>query len=114
MRNVRLELLSLKDRRTLTDEITLYKIYSKKLNTTLYETISHNRPLRSLRFNNDAFYLPFVTSSVEYYSPMLRLQRTHNTNFNNVDLNEQSLATFKRYATYETKTNQIIFDYSFE
>lgn len=114
MRNMRLGILSLEDRRILTDEITLYKIQTSNLGTTLYESLSHNIPLRTTRHNNNIFYLPFVTTNVEYYSPMHRIQRQHDSIFNNLELNEPSLTTFKRYATYEIKNNQIIFDYSFD
>lgn len=114
MRNVRLEILSLEDRRTLSDEITLYKIQARTLSTTLYESIVINTPLRTTRHNNNIFYLPFVTTNVEFYSPLHRLQRQHDNVFNNLELNEPSLSTFKRYATHEIKSIQMIFDYSFE
>lgn len=115
MRYLRLDLLSLEDRRTLSDEIVLYKIYSKRINTTLTDQLHFNRPIRiSRQNNNNIFYLPFVTTNMEYFAPLLRLQRQHDIMFSNIDLNEPCLSAMKRYALYETKNNQFIFDYSFE
>lgn len=114
MRNLRLEILSLKERRSLTDEITLYKIYTSKLKTTLFNTINLNNPVRTTRFNNNVFYLPTVTTNVECNSPMYRFQLQHDSLFRNIDLNEPSFDTFKRYAMHEIKSKQLIFDYSFE
>lgn len=106
MRNFRLDLLSLQDRRTITDEITLFKIQSGRLRTDLINLLHFNNPLKTTRHNSSAFYLRFVTTNVEYHSPILRMQRKHNESFSKLDLLEQNLNTFKRYATHEIKSNQ--------
>lgn len=113
MRYVRLEILSLEDRRTINDELTLYKMYTRKVTTDLTDSLRLRNQIRFTR-NDNMFYLPFVTTNVEYFSPMLRLQRNHDLKFKCVDLNEQCLATVKRYITYEIKSQQLIFNYSFE
>lgn len=115
MRYARLELISLENRRKITDELALYKIYRGIIKTELINVIQHNRPLRITRYNtNNIFYLPFVNSNVEYYGPMQRLQRQHDSIFHNVDLNVNTLASFKRYIHHEIINNEYRFDYSFE
>lgn len=114
MRNIRLSILSLEDRRTIADEMILYKIYSLRLNTTLNHELQLNLPRRTTRFNNNIFYLPFVTTNVEYNAPMIRLQRQHDTIFHSLSLNEPNLEAYKRYVHNEMKTIQTVFDYSFE
>lgn len=113
MRNVRLDLLSLEERRTISDELTLYKIYSNRLNTTLNNQIRLNTVTRFTRQNN-IFYLPHVTTNVEYFSPILRMQRQHDDKFSMNNLNEAIFNTFKRYTIHEVKRASLIFDYSFE
>lgn len=114
MRNVRLDLLTLEDRRTITDEVTLFKIHSGGLKTELNNQLHWNRPVRTTRHNNNSFYLPFVMTNVEYFAPLLRMQRKHDELFAEIDLNETNLYTFKRYTTHAIKNNQLVFDYSFE
>lgn len=103
MRYMRLDMLSLEERRTLTDELALYKIHPGKIITHLNHALRYNDQSRFTRQNNDVFYLPFVTTNVEYYSPMLRMQRNHDLAFNRLDLNDHCLASFKRYAIHEIK-----------
>lgn len=112
MRNVRLGLLSLEERRAICDELTLYKINSNRLNTTLNNQIIWNTRTRFTRQNN-IFYLPHVTNNVEFYSPMTRMQRQHDENFSSNTLNEESFNAFKRYTLHEIKLKSPIFDYSF-
>lgn len=112
MRNMRLDILSLEERRAITDEITLYKIYSNRIATSLTEQIRLNIRPRFTRQNN-VFYLPHVTTNVEYFSPMMRMQRQHDEKFILNSLNEQSFNAFKRYTTHEIKRNSLFFDYSF-
>ena len=112
MRNVRLELLSLEERRAITDELTLYKIYSKRIITTLNDQINFVTRTRFTRQSN-MFYLPHVTTNVEYFSPIIRIQRQHDVNFPMNDLNEVSINAFKRYTIHEIKQKCLFFDYSF-
>lgn len=112
MRNVRLELLSLEDRRSTTDELTLYKINNGTINTTLNEQLRFHARNRVTRQNN-LFYLPSVRTNVEYFSPLMRMQRQHDNKFSINDLNEPSISTFKRYTLHEVKQSILIFDYEF-
>lgn len=113
MRNIRLDILSLEARRKLADEIILFKIHTGKISTHLHNSLHFNQQIRNTR-HSTIFYLPFVTTNVEYFSPMLRIQRNHDNLFSRLDLNENCLVTFKRYAIHEIKSTQTSFDYSFE
>lgn len=99
-RLIRLEMMSLENRRLYFDELTLYKIYNGIYKTSLIHNINTRNPIRFTRLNH-TFYLPFVTNNVEYFSPILRLQRQHNETFNDVNLNERCYDAFKRYTKYE-------------
>lgn len=113
MREVRLEILSLQDRRIITDELTLYKIMSETLETDLLNRIQVNARERFTRQNN-TFYLQTVTNNVEYNSPILRMQRQHDSLFRMNDLNEPSFSAFKRYTEHEMLENRLIFNYEFQ
>lgn len=113
MREVRLEILSLQDRRIITDELTLYKIMSETLETDLLNRIQVNARERFTRQNN-TFYLQTVTNNVEYNSPILRMQRQHDPLFRMNDLNEPSFSAFKRYTEHEMLENRLIFNYEFQ
>lgn len=67
--------------------------------------------------NNDYLHLKFslrhVTTNVEYFSPMMRLQRQHDEKFRLNSLNEVVFEAFKRYTTHEVKRNSMSFDYTF-
>lgn len=112
MRNVRLEFLSLEERRAITDELTLSKIFSNRIKTTLNNQISLRTGTRFIRQNN-VFYLPHVTTNVEYFSPMLRLQRQHDEIFFDNDSNEASFNAFKRYTIHGMKLKCLFFNYTF-
>lgn len=72
-RLVRLNMLSLEHRRLLNDELNLYKLYNGIFNTDITLDLRPN-PIRFTRHNR-TFYLPAVTTNVEYYSPVNRMQR---------------------------------------
>lgn len=112
MRNVRLELLSLEERRAFCDEITLYRIHSNRLITTINNQLILNTRARFTRQNN-MFYLPRVTNNVEYFAPMKRTQRQHDENFNMNSLNEESISAYKRYTLHVIGLKSPIFDYKF-
>lgn len=109
MRLKRLELLSLEDRRNLIDELNLYKIKSGILRLETPHDFQFNS--QRLTRNYQMFYLPTVTTNVEYHSPLLRMHRHHMIKFNSIDLNEPSLNAFKRYAIHELKRTQIVNQY---
>lgn len=92
-------MLSLEDRRKMSDEIALYKIKSGIIITPLSQSLSFHQSTRYTRLttsNQHTFYLPFVTTNVEYESPLLRMQRQHDTTFSNLDLNKTNLSAIKR------------------
>lgn len=68
MRLIRLNMLSLENRRLLSDEFTLFKIKAGIFNVV---DANNFQPIntRPLRFNR-VFYLPFVTTNIEYHSPL--------------------------------------------
>lgn len=109
MRLRRLELLSLENRRRLTDELILYKLKNGIFQLAIPHNFEYN-PIRHTR-NNRIFYVPFAGTNVEYYSPLKRMHRSHIDLFQNIDLNEPNFNAFKRYANHEVKNNQIIIHY---
>lgn len=110
MRNVRLELLSLEERRVINDEMTLYKVFSNRMITMVHDQLRLSTRSRFTRQNN-VFYLPHVTNNVEFFSPMLRMQRQHDENFAVNSLNEESFNAFKKYTLNEIKRKTLFFDY---
>lgn len=104
MRLIRLNLLSLEERRLISDEVNLYKIKAGIINVAGAHDFQPNKN-RVTRFNR-IFYLPFVTTNVEYHSPILRMHRQHMEVFANVNLNENNLNAFKRYTIHEIKLTQ--------
>lgn len=102
-------MLSLEDRRLLSDEIMLHKLKNNLVQTSITQHFHFER--RQLRTNRQ-FYLPFVTNNVEYHSPILRIHRQHMEVFNDLDLYEPQTNAFKRYAIFEIKQTQIVIDYT--
>lgn len=100
-RLLRLNLISLENRRILQGEILLYKIK----NGIIRISVNHNFEPTQIRFTrfNRIFYLPFVTTNVEFNSPLLRMHRQHMETFEELDLYEANLNSFKRYALHITK-----------
>lgn len=110
MRLIRLDMLSLEDRRILADETTLCKHKNEIIKISCGRDFQFNP--RQLRFNNNRiFYLPFVTNNVEYFSPLLRMHRNHMDIFSNLNLFEPNLNAFKRYSLFEVKQTSIITNY---
>lgn len=112
MRNIRLDLLSLEDRRSIADEMTLYKINNGNIKSSLTEQLRFNDRIRVTRQMN-IFYPSVVRTNVEYFSPLLRMQRQHDEKFSQTNLNEPSLCAFKRHAMFILKENLLHFDYAF-
>lgn len=105
-RLMKLELISLENRRLMFDEITLYKINNELLRTSLNHSLSFGVGNRVTR-QNITFYLPAVTTNIQFFAPMLRFQRQHNDSFNHVQLNEPSINAFKRCVYNEVKQIQM-------
>lgn len=80
-----MNLSSLFNRRLQNDELLLYKILHGSVITNIAQSLNFRIPQRTTR-TNATFYLPFVTSNMEYYSLSLRLQRQHNDYFISIDL----------------------------
>lgn len=90
-----LNMTSLYNRRLYFDELFLYKIVSERINLNLGPQFQFYTPFRITRFT-PSFYIPSVTSNVEFYSLPLRLKRHHNECFANVDLISNSIHCTKR------------------
>lgn len=108
LRLLRLELHSLENRRLMHDEIVLYKIKNEKLKTSLTHSLTFGIGNRLTR-QNLTFCIPADTTNIQYFAPMLRLQRQHNESFNHVKLDEPNLNAFKRYVNEEIRLMQEIY-----
>lgn len=81
----------------------LYKIKNGIIRISIDHTFERLQP-HLTRFNH-TFYLPFVTTNVDLNNPLLRMHRQHMETFNELDLYEANLNTFKRltYASHIAK-----------
>lgn len=110
MRLLRLDMLSLENRRILSDEQMLYKIKNGRLNMSIDHDFQFNP--RPLRFNNNRiFYLPFVNNNAQFFGPIIRFHRSHMEIFPHLNLNEENYAAFRRYTLYEIKQTQVVTNY---
>lgn len=109
MRLIRLDMISLANRGLLADEIILYKI----LNGIFVVSSARNYDPTQQRVTRFArtFYLPFVTTNVEFNSPILRMHRQHMESFNSLNINEPNFNAFRRYVTHEIKLLQPLTHY---
>lgn len=105
MRLLRLNMLSLYNRRLLTDELTFYKIFNHIIKSSLANDVMIRNPQWALRGRN-LFYLPFVTTNIEFHSAILRMQRRHDDTFADINLNIDYL-NFKKLASDEVKSHQV-------
>lgn len=85
IRLLRLQMISLFDRRMITDELNFHKIYNDIIKTKLKTEITPRHSNWTLR-NMNLFYLPFVTTNIEYYSAIIRMQRRHDEVFCHINL----------------------------
>lgn len=106
VRLIRLGMLSLENRRILNDELTLYKIKNGIIRIATEHDFA---PIQS-RFtrHNRIFYLPTVTTNIEFHSPLLRMHRRHMECFNTLNLYEPTFSAFRRYALHETHLLNVI------
>jgi hypothetical protein len=94
-RLTRITMFTLELRRLVADELTLYKIVNGQLVTSLMHRLSFANP----RFNSctaTTFYLPSVSTNVEFYSRILRLQRSHDRTFHEANIHSLSYNNFRR------------------
>lgn len=80
-----LKLHSLETRRLESDELMLYKLIHKRVDSTLSQRIAFHQPSRATR-QNSLFYLPNVTTNIQLNSPIHRIQRNHMQFFRNMDI----------------------------
>lgn len=110
MRLVRLEMMSLYDRRIATDELVFYKLINRKLDTSISDRITNRNIYVHLRRANQ-FYPPFASTNIEYHSALNRMQRKHDELFTGIDIHENSLNSFKGYVYYEIRIRQPVRTY---
>lgn len=85
LRLIRFDMISLKNRRLISDELFLCKMVNGSLNTKLKNDLTFHQPTRTLR-NHPIFYVPFATTNIEYSISLLRIQRQHNDLFRTIDM----------------------------
>lgn len=90
----KLSMTALFYRRLYFDEVLLYKIISNRLNTNLVESFNIHIPNRVTRFA-PVFYVPSVSSNIQFFSLVLRLKRQHNEYFSHIDLHDISFTRAK-------------------
>lgn len=95
MRLKKLNMISLFNRRLMTDELLLFKILNGLAKTTLANSINTYMPIRQTRFT-PIFYIPTSHTNIEYYSVALRIQRQHIEYFSDINLFNISIAQFKK------------------
>lgn len=80
-----LNLHSLETRRLESDEIMLFKIIHKHVDSSLRHKIAFHHPTRSTR-QASIFYLPTMTTNYQENAPIYRLQRNHDLCFRNLNI----------------------------
>lgn len=100
-----LKLHSLESRRRENDEINLYKIIHKHIDSrSLYQHLKFHQPIRSTRQNRlisggrprKIFYLPRFSTNYEENAPINRLQCKHDEFFFNIDIFDNRFPFVKR------------------
>lgn len=89
-----MNMLSLKSRRVVLDELLLYKIMNLNALESLRNKITINTPIRITRYT-PTFYWNNVTTNIEFNSVTTRLQRQHNDHFRSIQLTGLSISNFK-------------------
>ena len=90
-----LKMRSLNSRRKVTDEIVLYKILHKHMDTKLIDSISFYTHGRQTRRNKSIFYTPTYTSNIVQNEPLHRMQDHHDKYFPGCDIFSETLHNFK-------------------
>lgn len=91
-----LKMRSLNARRKLRDEMVLYKILHKHMDTKLFHTINFYNHGRVMRRSKPVFYTPTYTSNIVQNEPLYRMQDHHDKYFSGCDVFSESFCSFKR------------------
>lgn len=101
----RLKMHSLESRRIENDEIMLFKIIHKYIDSrSLYQRLSFHRPTRFTRRNQlnqqrhpkQTFYLPKMSTNYEANAPINRIQLNHDKYFSSVNVLEKRMPFVKK------------------
>lgn len=101
----RLKLFSLKSRRMINDEITLYKIIHNRIDTTLNQKLSYYNHGRITRRDQPIFYPPKYNSNIVQNEPLNRMQDRHNELFPDPDILNAEFSSFKNSVKNKMKLN---------
>ena len=91
----RYDMMTLKSRRIMTNELTLYKILNGKILTKMKETITMITENRSRR-HRITFRPNVVNNDVQFFSPIRRMQMNHDIYFDKTDIRDKSYENFKK------------------
>ena len=91
----RYDMMQLKTRRTMINELTLYKILHSKIKTGTRNEINFSTTNRTKR-QNFTFTPNVVNNNVQFFSPMRRFQMDHDRLFINIDITNDNYMNFKR------------------
>lgn len=92
----RMNIISLKSRRIILDQLLFYKILNGLLNTSLKQAFNTNRHIHNTRFA-PTFYWGRTSTNIDHFSVKVRLQRQHNELFSHSNIFNHSLNRFKAY-----------------
>lgn len=94
----RLKLHSLESRRLENDEIILFKIMHRFIDSTsLHQRLNFYQPTRPTRWNKDqVFYMPKMSTNYEANAPINRIQSNHDEYFSAIDIFCDKLNKFKK------------------
>ena len=107
----RLNMKSLEKRRLMSDEMTLYKIFHRRIDTKLNESIAFFNHGRSTRRNvassRPIFYTTTYSSNAERNQPLNRMQDHHDKYFPECDIFIDSIVSFKN-SVINAATNLVL------
>ena len=90
-----LKMHSLESRRLENDEIMLYKMVHKHVDTLLCQELSFHNPMRQTR-QKSTFYLPKMATNYQKNAPLNRIQLNHDIYFGNLNVVGSSLYAYKK------------------
>lgn len=94
-RLLKMNMISLKKRRIILDQILFYKIQNGLLKTSLQSHFIAHTPVYNTRFA-PIFYCGNTATNIEFFSVRARIQRQHNEIFDRSNTFSQPLDSFKR------------------
>ena len=107
----RLNMMSLKTRRLISDEMSLYKIFHRRIDTKLNQSIvffNHGRSTRrNVASDRPIFYTATYSSNAEQNEPLNRMQDHHNKYFTGCDILNTSFESFKN-SVVNTAMNSVL------